>query len=39
MNKPRLIFFIVLALAILTSLAAGILLGDPQNMRVEASGL
>jgi hypothetical protein len=39
MKKYRLLIYIILALAILTSLAVGIFLGDPQNMRVETSGL
>lgn len=38
-KKARLLIYLVFALAILGALAWGIFLGDPGNMRVEASGL
>jgi hypothetical protein len=39
MSKPKLIFFILLTLAIAASLVWGILEGHPQDIRMEASSL
>jgi hypothetical protein len=39
MDKKRLIFYLALVLTIVASLVYGIVLGDPPEMRMEASGL
>jgi hypothetical protein len=39
MNKTRLIVFLVFAVVMVTALIRGILLGDPSDMQMEASGL
>jgi len=39
MNKGKLILYVVLAVIVIIALLRGILLGDPGDMRMEASGL
>ena len=39
MNKTRLLIFLVFAVVVLTALIRGIILGDPSDMQMEASGL
>ena len=39
MNKTRLITYLVIAAVVIVALIRGIILGDPADMRVEASGL
>jgi len=39
MNKTKLITYLLLALVVIGFLVWGIFLGDPLDMRVEASGL
>jgi|GEM_PF-3111449 len=39
MDKTRLLFYLALILVIVGSLVYGVVLGDPPEMRMEASGL
>ena len=39
MRKGKLLIYIVLAVIVIVALIRGILLGDPGDMRMEASGL
>lgn len=39
MNKTKLLIYILIAIVVVVALVRGIFLGDPGNMRVEASGL
>jgi hypothetical protein len=39
MNKKKLIFIVVLSAIVIVALVRGIILGDPADMRMEASGL
>ena len=38
-NKRKLTFYIIMTVMLLASLLYGIFVGDPQDMRIEASGL
>ncbi len=39
MNKKRLFVFVLIGLVVTVALVRGIMLGDPADMRMEASGL
>jgi hypothetical protein len=39
MNKQKLLIYVVIAVVLVIALLRGIFLGDPADMRMEASGL
>lgn len=39
MNRTRFIAYLVIAAVVIVALVRGIILGDPADMRLEASGL